>query len=118
MGDASRRPGVTRDARLGKLALEWGWVTPLQLKEALSEQEVDSPRRPLGQILVDRGILRLSQLDQILENLSPPTAPAFPPFGKYELLREIGRGAMGVVYEAEDGETRRRVALKMLISPP
>src|SRR6185436_9060039 len=44
--------------------------------------------------------------------------PSFPPFGKYNLLREIGRGAMGVVYEAEDTELRRRVALKLLIVPP
>lgn len=34
--------------------------------------------------------------------------------GKYRLIREIGRGGMGVVYEAEDTELRRRVALKLL----
>ncbi len=117
MGDASRRPEVSRDARLGKLALEWGWISPLQLKEALTEQEADTPRRPLGRVLVDRSVLSENQLRQLLEKISPAT-PSFPPFGKYELVREIGRGAMGVVYEAEDSEPHRRVALKMLISPP
>jgi serine/threonine-protein kinase len=34
--------------------------------------------------------------------------------GKYELRRQIGRGAMGVVYEAFDSVIERRVALKML----
>src|SRR5262249_61597276 len=34
--------------------------------------------------------------------------------GKYELRRQIGRGAMGVVYEAFDTVIERRVALKML----
>jgi hypothetical protein len=117
MGDAPGRPEVTRDARLGKLALEWGWISALQLRDALAEQEIEVPRRPLGAILVAKGILNESQLSQLLVQLAP-RAPSFPPFGKYELLREIGRGAMGVVYDAQDSELDRRVALKMLISPP
>jgi tetratricopeptide (TPR) repeat protein/predicted Ser/Thr protein kinase len=34
--------------------------------------------------------------------------------GRYRVIREIGRGGMGVVYEAEQAEPRRRVALKAL----
>ncbi len=49
-------------------------------------------------------------------------APATPldmlgpnrPIGPYVLKKEIGRGAMGAVYEAEHTKLRRRVALKIL----
>jgi hypothetical protein len=37
-------------------------------------------------------------------------------FGKYELLREAGKGGRGIVYEAKDTVLARTVALKMILS--
>ena len=47
-------------------------------------------------------------------DIDPAESPKFRRLGDFELLRVIGRGGMGIVYEAQQLSLRRRVALKLL----
>ncbi|HZE97030.1 MAG TPA: protein kinase [Planctomycetota bacterium] len=47
-----------------------------------------------------------------------PTPSSRVSTGKYTIVREVGRGGMGIVYEALDTVLDRKVALKMLMVKP
>jgi serine/threonine protein kinase len=113
-GGEDLEPGP--DARLGEICTWRGYVTEAQLEECLEEQARAPSHVLLGELFLRKKYLSGEQLLRALAFQKKPKAPPpiHPRIGKYRLIREVARGGMGVVHEAEDTTLGRRVALKLL----
>jgi serine/threonine protein kinase len=65
----------------------------------------------LREVLPALGLLRRPDVEAALADADPNLAE---PLGDFRLIREIGRGGMGVVYEAKQLSLNRTVAVKVL----
>ena len=103
------------DRRQIELILARGLATREQVTECLMERPVDSPDDIAGE-LVGRGVITATQAEQVREAIDTPAQTGAPRIEGYEVLEELGSGAMGVVYKARQVSMNRPVAVKVL--PP
>lgn len=113
-------PTLSHDERVDAAIADW--------LEAVEQGRTPDPREfvagypdltgELMTFLADR-----ERFDQLAARIAPAAssqqmAPAVEPAGRrlgdFEIIREIGRGGMGIVYEARQISLNRPVALKML----
>jgi serine/threonine protein kinase len=85
------------------------WPTVLDSDEGMPEPESREGRIPKAASDPATAVLGYEFLD------APQTADELGRLGPYRVLRAIGSGGMGVVFEAEDSVLRRRVAIKAML---
>jgi len=81
------------------------YTTDKSSSEDATDRQIGSTKR-IAPVLADvaRSIAENAQVS--VPNISPSV-------GRYELIREIGRGGYGIVYLAKDAELGRKVAIKI-----
>src|SRR6516165_7984937 len=116
MADASVQEDVSLESLVARVADEF---LERQKQGERPDAEEYAARYPqaapvLRKVLASLQVLGLSGRDHRARGNAASDEPATGMLGDFHILREVGRGGMGVVYEADQLSLGRRVALKVL----
>ncbi|MHC4549259.1 MAG: tetratricopeptide repeat protein [Planctomycetota bacterium] len=89
------------------------WLERCEAGHVVDPEEVVRSHPDLADEL-RRRFAAFDVMHRLFSKGKPGAASAPRQIGEYRILREIGRGGMGIVYEAEQTPMRRKVALKVL----
>ena len=84
------------------------------LQQKRKYRDVEKRLAALGSLTTEATVVSPGGFDNTRTLVMPEQSVSRPTLGRYEIEREIGRGAMGVVYLGKDPKIARTVAIKTL----
>lgn len=122
---------VSYNAQIAQILYQQQALQTSTIQQALSY--CNAQQLNLAQVLIQRNVLPAQYIAQIIKmvhtgqglnetqasntnNVQPPSNSVVKTIGKYEIVSELGRGGMGVVYKVKQPGINRVLVLKTLLS--